>query len=74
MPLLSFIPSFSSASSGFGDYTPLYAPVRLRCGCRVPAVDGSAVALPDMPKLLEASGGTGRSADVPTARASIFYI
>ncbi|MDR2528022.1 MAG: hypothetical protein LBD04_03250, partial [Synergistaceae bacterium] len=26
--------------------------VRLRCGCRVPAVDGSAVALPGMPKLL----------------------
>ncbi|MDR2522427.1 MAG: hypothetical protein LBC93_01820 [Synergistaceae bacterium] len=27
--------------------------VRLLCGCHVPAVDGSTIALPDMPKLLE---------------------
>jgi hypothetical protein len=43
--------------------------VRLLYGYYALAVDGSTVALPDMPKLLEAFGGTGRDANAPTARA-----
>jgi hypothetical protein len=37
------------------------------------AVDGSDVALPKMPGVLEAFGGTGRNADSPTAKASVLY-
>jgi hypothetical protein len=35
------------------------------------AVDGSDIALPKMPGLLEAFGGTGRNADSPTAKISL---
>jgi hypothetical protein len=37
------------------------------------AVDGSDVALPKMPGVLEAFGGTGRNADSPTAKISMLY-
>ena len=37
------------------------------------AVDGSDIALPDLPTLLEEFGGTGRNADAPTAKISILY-
>jgi hypothetical protein len=37
------------------------------------AVDGSDVALPKMPALLDAFGGTGRNADSPTAKISLLY-
>jgi hypothetical protein len=42
-------------------------------GYHVLAVDGSDIALPDMPGLLEEFGGTGRNADSPTAKASVLY-
>jgi hypothetical protein len=37
------------------------------------AVDGSDVALPKMPSLLGAFGGTGRNSDSPTAKISLLY-
>jgi hypothetical protein len=37
------------------------------------AVDGSDIALPNIPGLLEAFGGTGRNADSPTAKISLLY-
>jgi hypothetical protein len=37
------------------------------------AIDGSDVALPKMPALLKAFGGTGRNADSPTAKISLLY-
>jgi hypothetical protein len=37
------------------------------------AVDGSDNALPKMPGLLDAFGGTGRNADSPTAKISLLY-
>jgi hypothetical protein len=37
------------------------------------AVDGSDIALPKMPGLFEAFGGTGRNADSPTAKISLLY-
>jgi hypothetical protein len=37
------------------------------------AVDGSSIALPNMPGLLEEFGGSGRNADSPTAKASVLY-
>jgi hypothetical protein len=37
------------------------------------AVDGSDIALPKMPGLIEAFGGTGRNADSPTAKISLLY-
>jgi hypothetical protein len=37
------------------------------------AIDGSDVALPKMPALLEVFGGTGRNADSPTAKISLLY-
>jgi hypothetical protein len=37
------------------------------------AVDGSSIALPDMPGLLKEFGGTGRNTDSPTAKASVLY-
>ena len=42
-------------------------------GYQILAVDGSDIALPDMPAMLEAFGGTGRNADSPTAKASVLY-
>jgi hypothetical protein len=36
-------------------------------------VDGSDIALPKMPGLLEAFGGTGRNADSPSAKISSLY-
>jgi hypothetical protein len=42
-------------------------------GYQLLAVDGSDIALPDMPALLESFGGTGRNADSPTAKASVLY-
>lgn len=42
-------------------------------GYHILAVDGSDIALPDMPGLLEEFGGTGRNADAPTAKASVLY-
>ena len=47
--------------------------IRLLHGFQVFAVDGSDVALPDTPKLLEAFGGTGRKASSPTAKISLLY-
>jgi hypothetical protein len=42
-------------------------------GYQVFAVDGSDVALPKMPGILEFFGGTGRNADSPTAKMSLLY-
>jgi hypothetical protein len=42
-------------------------------GYQILAVDGSDIALPNMPNLLKAFGGTGRNADSPSARVSILY-
>jgi hypothetical protein len=42
-------------------------------GCQVLAIDGSTLALPDMPELKAAFGGGGRGADSPSAKASILY-
>lgn len=42
-------------------------------GYQLLAADGSAVALPDVPALLDAFGGLGRNADSPTAKASVLY-
>jgi hypothetical protein len=42
-------------------------------GFQIFAVDGSDIALPNMPKLLDAFGGTGRNADSPTAKISLLY-
>jgi hypothetical protein len=47
--------------------------IRLLHGLQLFAVDGSDLALPDIPKLLEDFGGTGRNADSPTAKTSILY-
>jgi hypothetical protein len=47
--------------------------VGLLHGYQLFAVDGSDVALPKMPGVLEAFGGTGRNADSPTAKISILY-
>jgi hypothetical protein len=45
--------------------------ISLLHGYQILAVDGSDVALPKMPGLLEAFGGTGRNADSPTAKISL---
>ena len=42
-------------------------------GYQVLAVDGSDIALPDTPNLLEEFGGTGRNTNSPTAKASVLY-
>jgi hypothetical protein len=42
-------------------------------GYQILAVDGSDIALPKMPGLIEAFGGTGRNADSPTAKISLLY-
>ena len=42
-------------------------------GYQVLAVDGSTIALPDVPALLDAFGGLGRNADSPAAKASVLY-
>jgi hypothetical protein len=47
--------------------------IRLLHGFHVFAVDGSYVALPDMPGLLEAFGGTGGNSNSPTAKISMLY-
>jgi hypothetical protein len=47
--------------------------INLWHGCQLFAVDGSDIALPKMPNLLEAFGGTGRNADSPTAKISLLY-
>jgi len=47
--------------------------IRLLHGFHVFAVDGSDIALPDMPNLLETFGGTGRNASSPTAKISLLY-
>jgi hypothetical protein len=47
--------------------------IQLLHGFQVLAIDGSDIALPDMPKLLEAFGGVGRNASSPTAKISLLY-
>ena len=47
--------------------------INLWHGYQIFAVDGSDVALPKMPGLVEAFGGTGRNADSPTAKISLLY-
>ena len=47
--------------------------IRLLHGFQVLATDGSDIALPDVPNILLAFGGTGRNADSPTAKISILY-
>jgi hypothetical protein len=47
--------------------------INLWHGYQIFAVDGSDIALPKMPGLLEAFGGTGRNADSPTAKISLLY-
>jgi hypothetical protein len=47
--------------------------ISLLYGYQILAVDGSDIALPQMPGLLEAFGGTGRKADSPTAKISLLY-
>ena len=47
--------------------------IRLLHDFQIFAVDGSDIALPDMPKLLETFGGTGRNASSPTAKISLLY-
>lgn len=47
--------------------------IELMYGCQILAIDGSDIALPDMPNLLKEFGGTGRNADSPTAKASLLY-
>jgi hypothetical protein len=47
--------------------------IELLHGYQLFAVDGSNVALPKMPGVLEAFGGTGRNADSPTAKISVLY-
>ena len=47
--------------------------IRLFHNFQILAVDGSDLALPGIPKLLEDFGGTGRNADSPTAKISILY-
>jgi hypothetical protein len=47
--------------------------IRLFHNFQIFAVDGSDLALPGIPKLLEDFGGTGRNADSPTAKISILY-
>jgi hypothetical protein len=47
--------------------------ISLMHGYQVFAVDGSDVALPKMPGILEVFGGTGRNADSPTAKISLLY-
>jgi Transposase DDE domain. len=47
--------------------------IKLMHGYQILAIDGSSIALPDMPALLEAFGGTGRNSDSPTAKASMLY-
>jgi hypothetical protein len=47
--------------------------INLWHGYQVFAVDGSDIALPKMPGLLKAFGGTGRNADSPTAKISLLY-
>jgi hypothetical protein len=42
-------------------------------GYQILAVDGSDIALPNIPQLLKEFGGTGRKADSPSARVSILY-
>jgi hypothetical protein len=47
--------------------------IELMHGYQLFAVDGSDIALPKMPGVLEAFGGTGRNADSPTAKISVLY-
>jgi len=47
--------------------------IRLLHDFQIFAIDGSDIALPDMPNLLEAFGGTGRNASSPTAKISLLY-
>jgi hypothetical protein len=47
--------------------------ISLLHGYQILAVDGSDIALPKMPGLLDAFGGTGRNADSPTAKISLLY-
>jgi hypothetical protein len=47
--------------------------INLWHGYQIFAVDGSDIALPKMPALLEAFGGTGRNANSPTAKISLLY-
>jgi hypothetical protein len=47
--------------------------IRLLHGFQVFAVDGSDIALPDIPELLKTFGGTGRNATSPTAKISLLY-
>jgi hypothetical protein len=47
--------------------------INLWYGYQIFAVDGSDAALPKMPGLIEAFGGTGRNADSPTAKISLLY-
>lgn len=47
--------------------------IRLFCGLQIFAVDGSDLALPDIPGLLKDFGGTGCNADSPTAKISVLY-
>jgi hypothetical protein len=47
--------------------------ITLLHGFQILAVDGSDIALPNMPQVLEAFGGTGRNADSPTAKISLLY-
>lgn len=42
-------------------------------GYQVLAIDGSTIALPDVPALLDAFGGVGRNADSPAGKASVLY-
>jgi hypothetical protein len=47
--------------------------ISLLHGYQILAVDGSDIALPKMPGLIKAFGGTGRNADSPTAKISLLY-
>lgn len=47
--------------------------INLWHGYQILAVDGSDIALPKMPGLLEAFGGIGRNADSPAAKISLLY-
>ena len=47
--------------------------IHLLHGFQVLAVDGSDIALPDLPTMLSAFGGTGRNSDSPTAKISLLY-
>lgn len=47
--------------------------IALLHGYQVLAIDGSTIALPDVPALLGAFGGVGRNADSPAGKASVLY-